>query len=100
VWLQTGRTDLYVRFLSVCASVLAVAITFVLGCRIYSTRAGWFSALLVAVAPRAVYYGFELNQYAFVLLLSVLDLLVLERYLQRPTLRHLLAFLITSIAQY
>ena len=98
VWLQTGRTDLQVRFLSVCASVLAVAITFVLGRRIYSTRAGWFSALLLAVAPRAVYYGFELNQYAFVLLLSALNLLVVERYLQRPTLRHLLVFLITSIA--
>jgi uncharacterized membrane protein len=84
----------------VFASILATALTFVLGRAVFSTPAGWFSALLVAVAPRSVYYGLELNQYAFVLLLAVLSTLLLERYLKHTTLLRLVAFLLTCIAAF
>lgn len=98
LWMQAGRTDFQVRLLSVFASVLATAVTFVLGRVIFSATAGWFSALLVAVAPRSVFYGLELNQYAYVLLLTVLSTVLLERYLKRPTWVRLVLFLLTGTA--
>jgi hypothetical protein len=51
-----------------------------------SPLVGWLSALITAVAPRSVFYGQEVNQYALVLLLAVLYPLLLERYLRRPSL--------------
>lgn len=98
LWMQAGHTDFHVRLWPVFASILATAVTFVLGRALFSTPVGWFSALLVAVAPRAVYYGLELNQYAFVLLLTVLNTLLLERYVKRPTLMRLAVFLLTGTA--
>jgi uncharacterized membrane protein len=92
VWMLAGRTDFQARLLPVFASVLATAATFVLGRATFSAQAGWFSALLVAVAPRSVFYGLELNQYGFVLLLTVLSTLLVERYLKRPTTLRLTAF--------
>ncbi len=97
VWMQLGREDFFVRFLPVFTSILTVVCVFVLGNRIFSLPVGWFSALLMAVAPRSVYYGLELNQYAFVLLFAPLGALLLERYLQRSTPGRLCAFIAMTI---
>jgi hypothetical protein len=98
LWLHVSNSDFYARFLPVMASVLAVAGLYVLGRVVFSTPVGWFSALLAAVAPRAVFYGFELNQYALIFLLTVLGTLLLERYLRSPNKLRLAAFLLVSSA--
>jgi uncharacterized membrane protein len=97
VWLQGGRNTFYLKMLPVILSVLAVAVTYVLGRIAFSPSVGLLSALIVAVAPRAVYYGQEVNQYALVLLLAVLCPLLLERFLKRPTPRCLLPLVLTFV---
>jgi len=98
LWNFDGRTDYYLRILPVSLSLLAVAVTFALGQLAYSPGVGWLGALLVAVAPRAVFYGQEVNQYAMVLLFAVLCPLLLERYLRRPSTRRLLRFIFAGAA--
>ncbi len=94
LWMRIGRDDFYLRMLPVFASALAISITFVLGRLAFSPSVGWLGAVIVAVAPRAVYYGQEVNQYAFVLVLSVLCPLLLERYIWHSTLGRLIPFIV------
>jgi uncharacterized membrane protein len=92
LWMQNGRGDFYLQMLPVFLSVCAVALVFALGRSLFSPAAGLLSALIAAVAPRSVYYGQELNQYALVSLLAVACPLLLERYLSQRRPGQLLAF--------
>src|SRR3990172_5764325 len=98
LWMQNGRGDFYLQMLPILFSVMAVAVTYVLGRVAFSSGVGLLSALLVAVAPRSVYYGQEVNQYALVSLLAALCPLLLERYIRRPSLGRLLPFVVAVAA--
>ena len=96
LWMNNGQNDFNLQMLPVFFSVLAVAAVYNLGRRLFSLLVGWQSALITAVAPRAVFYGQEVNQYALVLLLAALYPLLLERYLRRPSLVRLLPVVMTG----
>ena len=98
VWMNIGREDFTLQCLSVFLSVLAVAIMLTLGRQALSMTTGLVAGLIVAVAPRSVFFGLEVNQYGLVMLLAVLCLWRLERYFQSPTRRHLAQFGIASVA--
>ena len=80
LWMKVGKTDVYLKMLSVFFSVLATAIIFTLGRYSANIWAGYLAAFITAVAPRSVYYGQEVNQYALVLLFATLCPFLLERY--------------------
>lgn len=78
-WLRLGDSELWLRLPAVLAGSAAVALTGAWAARLFGRRVGLLAALFGALAPVAVYYGQELNQYAWVLLLTVASLWALER---------------------
>jgi hypothetical protein len=72
-WGQTlGSSELALRSLSAMWGLLAVVVTFLLGRRLFGTVVGSLAAVLLAVAPLAVYYSQEVRMYAQVTALAVL----------------------------
>lgn len=65
LWTEgSGRTEFGLRFLSVLAGVLTVALTARLGGRLFGTPGRLIGALLLAVSPLGVYYSQEARMYA------------------------------------
>jgi 4-amino-4-deoxy-L-arabinose transferase-like glycosyltransferase len=87
VWVRLVATEWWLRLPSVLAGTAAVALTGLWAARLFGRRIGLLAALFGALAPVAVYYGQELNQYAWVLLLTVASLWTFERLLESGTRR-------------
>jgi len=98
LWLGGGRTDFYLKVLPALLSVAAVPLVYALGRMTFAPSVGLLSALVVALAPRAVYYGQEVNQYALVLLLAAACPLLLERFLAAPTFARMALFVLAGTA--
>ncbi len=79
-----GHTEFALRYLSVMASVLAVAFTGALGRRLCGTIVGWGAALGAALAPLAIYYAQEARMYAWLQFLSVAATYFLVSVLSHP----------------
>ncbi|MDA8218073.1 MAG: glycosyltransferase family 39 protein [Dehalococcoidales bacterium] len=72
-WMQlAGNSEFSVRFVSVAAGVLAVCLLFNLARRLFTSGTGLAAAVLLAVAPLAVYYGQEARMYSLLLALTLL----------------------------
>src|SRR5207302_9729664 len=67
-----GSSELALRSLSAAWGVAAVVLTFLIGRRLFGLLAGSVAALLLAVAPLAVYYSQEVRMYAQVTALWLL----------------------------
>lgn len=85
VWLRLGTLDAWLRLPSVALGAVAVAATAAWARRIGGVALGLACAALMAVAPVAVHYGQEVNQYAAVIALAALLGWLLERVLARGT---------------
>ncbi|MFI7546852.1 glycosyltransferase family 39 protein [Actinoplanes sp. NPDC049599] len=86
LWLSLrvlGDGPLAVRIPSVIAGTACIPLTYLLGRELYDRRAGLAAAVLMAVAPLAVWYSGEARMYACYLLFSVLALLGQARVLNR-----------------
>ncbi len=67
-----GRGEFGLRFLSVMAGVLTVALTARLGGRLFGTPGRPVAAILLAVSPLGVYYSQEVRMYALLGMLGAL----------------------------
>ena len=88
-WLpRAGTTDFALRFLSLCPSVVAIAIAYRLAADMGSGRAGLVAALLLAVNPFQVWYAQEARMYSWLLATGLGATWLLWRLLadQRPGL--------------
>ncbi|GIW07351.1 MAG: hypothetical protein KatS3mg060_2156 [Dehalococcoidia bacterium] len=97
----TGTSELAVRYLSLIASVLAVAVFGALGTRLGGRRLGLAVAALATASSFLIFYSQETKMYAILVLLSALSGYLLVRAFDdnRPLLW--LAFLVTtSLAMY
>ncbi|MFI5266116.1 MAG: glycosyltransferase family 39 protein [Chloroflexota bacterium] len=74
-----GQGEYAVRFLSLLAGVLIVALLYVLGRRLLGASAGAMAALAGAVSPLLVYYSQETRMYAQVTLFGLLSTYLLVR---------------------
>ncbi len=83
--LAAGDSLLALRFLSIAAGVIAVAVVYRLACDVFGRRAALIAALLFAVLPSAVYYAQEVRHYGWLTLFSALSWLILLRYLRQPS---------------
>lgn len=72
-WMELGRSETIVRFPSVLFGTISVPAIFLLGRRLFSRQVGWLAALLLAVAPLAVWYSQEARMYALVALWGLLS---------------------------
>jgi len=79
-----GNSRLALRFLSIAAGLLTVALTYRIGKDLFGQRVGLYAALLLAVLHLAVYYSQEIRNYGWLTLSVTLMTLLFVRYLQRP----------------
>jgi len=92
-----GASELGLRSLSAASGLLSVVLTWLIGRRLFGTLAGTLAALLLAVAPLAVYYSQEVRMYAQV---TALGLLAVYAYVRRWPWLYALAGLATLYTQY
>src|SRR5436309_2674318 len=92
-----GGSEVALRSLSVVWGVCAVALTFLIGRRLFGNVVGWAAALLLAVSPLSVYYSQEVRMYAQV---TALGLLAVYAYAQRWYWLYALAGIVTLYSQY
>lgn len=96
-----GDSPLALRYLSIAAGLLTVAVTYRIGADVFGRRAGLYAALLLAVLPIAVYYSQEVRHYGGFTLMVMLSWLCFLRYLRRPRLVMLLGYILsTTLAFY
>jgi 4-amino-4-deoxy-L-arabinose transferase-like glycosyltransferase len=78
-----GESDLALRFPSLLAGVLAVALAAYMGTRLVNRDTGLLLALIVAVNPFLVYYGQEARMYALLMALALACMAALLRARER-----------------
>jgi hypothetical protein len=97
-WGETfGSSELALRSLSAVWGVVAVIVVFVLARRLFGSLSATLAALLLAMAPLAVYYSQEVRMYAQV---TALALLATYGYASRRFWLYALAALATLYSQY
>jgi mannosyltransferase len=97
-WGETiGSSEAGLRSLSAVWGVAAVVLTFLIARRLFGTLVASLAALLLAVAPLAVYYSQEVRMYAQV---TALGLLAVYAYTLRKPVLYAVAGLATLYSQY
>jgi len=87
-WTLAGPSHLALRFPSIAAGLLSVALTYRLGADWLGRRAALYSALLLAALPLAVYYTTEIRTYGWLLLGTALTSFFFLRTLRQPGVRY------------
>lgn len=85
--LLSGTSKLSIRFFSIFFGTATVALVFILGRRLFSSRVGLISAALLTLAPFAVQYSQEVRMYALVMFLGALTTYVLVRWFDASVFR-------------
>jgi hypothetical protein len=92
-----GASEVGLRSLSAAWGVAAVALTWLIGRRLFGALVGTLAALLLAVAPLAVYYSQEVRMYTQV---TALGLLAVYAYSARTYWLYAVAGLAVLYTQY
>lgn len=92
-----GDSEFSVRMLSTLTAVGAVGAIYVLGTRLFDTRVGLISALLLAVNADRVAYGQYARSYSLLLVLVILASLAFLQVIERPYRRNLAVYTMTSV---
>ena len=82
-----GTSEAAVRALSALAGMALVALTFLLGRRLFGTTAGLVAALLSALSPFQVYYSQETRMYVLVAMLGALSVYLFLGIVDKETSR-------------
>jgi hypothetical protein len=99
LWMPiAGQTELALRFPSLVAGLLTVAVGARLGGRLFGPKGAITAGLTFAFSPFLVYYSQEARMYAAAALLSVLALYSLHRAIERDEWRWWIAFAAASVA--
>ena len=85
-WIDLGgQSEFAMRYLSVCADMVTVALMFALGRALgKGTRFTWLAAALYAICPLAIWYAQEVRMYALVAALGTASCYWLWRWIQAP----------------
>lgn len=97
-WIHLGNSEFVVRALSVIPAVATVWVVYALGKRLFSTRVGLASALLLALNACHVAYSQEARSYALLLLLCALSMLTFVIAIERPTSTNWLLYVFVTVA--
>jgi mannosyltransferase len=92
-----GSSELALRSLSALWGMVMVALTLLIGRRLFGSTVGSVAALLLAAAPLAVYYSQEVRMYAQV---TALGLVAVYAYVRRAHWLYALAGAATLYSQY
>jgi mannosyltransferase len=101
LWLRAaGRSELALRFTSVSAALVAVALAYTVGRRMLGERASMLVALLAGVNPYLAWYAGEGKMYALVTGLALLSTYLLLRALDEGDKRFWLAYVLITTALF
>lgn len=84
-WIKLSESEVIVRSLSVVAGLLTVPVIYALGGRMFGTRAGLISAVLLAANAFHIRFSQEARSYALVVLLASLSSLFFIRAIERQS---------------
>jgi mannosyltransferase len=101
LWLRAaGRSELALRFTSVSAALVAVALAYTVGRRLLGRRTGILVAILAAVNPYLAWYAGEGKMYALVTALALLSTYLLLRALDEGGKRFWLSYVLVTTALF
>ncbi|MCA0457799.1 MAG: glycosyltransferase family 39 protein [Chloroflexi bacterium] len=95
-----GDSPLALRYISIAAGLLTVAVAYRIGADVFSRRAGLYAALLLAVLPIAVYYSQEVRHYGAFVLFVLLSWLCFLRFQKYPTFGKWLGYILGLTAAF
>lgn len=84
LWTQVSRSDEWFRLLPALAGIATIPIVYAAGARMAGTRAGLFSAGLIAVAGYHVRYSQEARAYALITLMAAVALWSVTQIVSQP----------------
>jgi len=93
-----GYGELWARSLSVITGLVGIWLLYLLARRLAGERVAQIAALLMAVSPFHVWYSQEVRNYAQLITLSILSMILLLRILDRGGLWNWALFFLTSAA--
>jgi len=100
-WVRAaGSTEFGLRSLSALSSMVVVALTYVLGTRLYGRSVGLAAAFASALSPFQVYYSQEARMYILLALLGATSVYTLLRYLGSEEWTWLVGFVLSSAAGF
>jgi len=91
-----GDSRIALRFLSIAAGLLIVAVTYRIGVEWFGRLTGIYAALLIAVLPSSIYYAQEIRNYAWLTLATLLMTLFVLRSLHKPRRSTLIAYALST----
>lgn len=83
--LLAGESELALRLFSSFASVIAVALVYATGARLYNPVAGLAAAAVVALNTFSIYYAQEARMYALLAMWTAAGFWALARFLRHPS---------------
>lgn len=86
-WVRLGTSECFVRSLSALFGTATVALIFLLGKRLFGTRAGLAAAALLAVSGYHIRYSQEAQSFSLVVLLAVVSSLLFVVAVERGSYR-------------
>ncbi len=93
-----GDSRLALRWLSLAAGLLTVAVTYRIGALVFGRRAAWGGALLLAILPLAAYYSQEVRHYGWFTLTVGLMWFFWLRLHKYPTFGKMLGYMLSLAA--
>jgi len=90
-----GSSDFAVRSMSGFFAMAALPLMWMAGNRLNRREGGWTAVVLLASSPFALRYATEARMYSLVILLTALGVVLLNRFLDRPTAPLLAGIIVT-----
>jgi 4-amino-4-deoxy-L-arabinose transferase-like glycosyltransferase len=96
-WAALGDSEAMLRLPSAAFSIATVPLIYLLGKRLFGTKAGIWAAALLAVHANAVSYAQEARGYSLLIFLVVASWLFLLRLLERPAAFNCAGYVVTTV---
>jgi mannosyltransferase len=95
-WIRLGNGEFVIRSLSVFAGVAAVPAIYLLGTRLFGSKAGRVAALLLSVHAFHIRYSQEARAYSLFMLLAIMSCLFFLWSLEQPSRKNWVAYIVAS----
>ena len=96
-WLHFGKSEFFVRSLSVLFAIASIPVIYLLGRRLFDARVGLIAAALLAINAYHVQYSQDARSYSLMVFLCLLSSLYFLKRLNDPSRRDRIAYVISSV---